>query len=1336
MAKDPELRVHRDWLGLLQPVGLVVSPPALAKAQAVPSKNVIELQKRVLEVTSNGRVLDFPAFAMEIFGWEADDLVGHGGTEVPKHLEIALTEYHETLAPTYAVPQPRTNDEWLMLVQILDAGTKLDTPADLETHAWHASPQVRFERLLRETGVHTGLLCNGDEIRIVHAPPGESSGHLTFPVEAMCEVPGRPILAALHMLLSAERLFTLPTERRLPALLADSRKYQNEVSTKLSEQVLRALGELLRGFQAADDMVNGQLLGEAAHQDPQHIYGGLITTLLRMVFLLYAEERDLIPGRAVTKGDGATDEHALSVYREHYSVTGVFEKLRADAGLYPDTMDQRFGAWARLLSLFRLVFDGGAHGAMHLPARHGQLFNPDEYSFLEGRPYRVGRVLGERIEPPRVSDGTVYRVLEDLLMLDGERLSYRSLDVEQIGSVYEAVMGFEVKRAFGPSIALRPQHVVVNLKEVLAAKGSAREKKLEDEAGCKVPKGAAKAIKEAASIDELVAALGSRISPQTPVALPPGSLYLQPTEERRRSGSHYTPRSLTEPIVRTTLRPILEDLGDKPTPEQILDLKVCDPAMGSGAFLVETCRHLADKLVEAWAAHGATPEIPPDEDPILHARRLVAQRCLYGVDKNPFAVNLAKLSLWLVTLAKDHPFTFIDHALKHGDSLVGLTRKQIAAFHWKEDSDQDLPLFKWVAAQVGKAKSARRDIAALGDGYEAQKRTYWREAEDALEEARLTGDLVVSAFFAEEKEKAREEQRKNLWDKVQRWRRGDGNENELRGIVEEMRGAQRPVVPLHWEVEFPEVFDRGTPGFNCFVGNPPFAGKNTLASSSHPAYPTWLGVLHEHAHGNSDVVAHFFLRAYALLKEGGALGFIATNTVRQGDTRATGLRELRRLNGTIYSATTRLAWPGQAAVVVSVVHVAKRRNVACTLDGRPVDTITSYLVRRGTDEEPAPLASNRGLAFQGSIVLGMGFTFDDTDKKGVASPTETMRLILKRSPRSAKHIRPFIGYSEVANDPEHSYYRYAIDFGDLDESQAREHPELMAILQEKVRPEREKKRKKGGVAKRRADYWWQHGSPAKELYAAIRTQARVLVTASQAAVHYALAFLPYGYVYSSNLNVFALDTWASFAFMQSRVHEVWARFFGSTMKDDLSYTPTTCFSTFPFVREWTRHAVLEPLGEAYYAHRAQTMRAHQEGLTPTYNRFHDPHETSLEIIKLRDLHDQMDQAVLAAYGWDDMKPRCEFLLDYEDDDSDNSSNRKKPWRYRWPDELQEEVLSRLLDLNHQRAEEERQAGLAAEKKQPKKRGKKAGKKKGSRKQPTRGEPLHLVPERLHGKEAK
>jgi hypothetical protein len=159
----------------------------------------------------------------------------------------------------------------------------------------------------------------------------------------------------------------------------------------------------LRGFQAADAAANGRLLSALAETDPQHIYGGLIATLMRLVFLLYAEDEGLMPD----------DE----VYQRHYAVSGLYEKLREDAGNYPDTMDQRYGAWAALLSLFRLVYDGGGATEEYLPARHGQLFDPDAYPYLEGRLIDSEFATYGRLEAPRIADGVVYRMLDKLLLL-------------------------------------------------------------------------------------------------------------------------------------------------------------------------------------------------------------------------------------------------------------------------------------------------------------------------------------------------------------------------------------------------------------------------------------------------------------------------------------------------------------------------------------------------------------------------------------------------------------------------------------------------------------------------------------------------------------------------------------------------------------------------------------------------------------------------------------------------------------------------------------------------------------------------------------------------------
>src|SRR5205085_1896540 len=190
---------------------------------------------------------------------------------------------------------------------------------------------------------------------------------------------------------------------------------------------------------------------------------------------------------------------------------------------------------------------------------------------------------------------------------------------------------------------------------------------------------------------------------------------------------------------------------------------------------------------------------------------------------------------------------------------------------------------------------------------------------------------------------------------------------------------------------------------------------------------------------------------------------------------------------------------------------------------------------------------------------------------------------------------------------------------------------------------------------------------------------------------------------------------AAFCALQSRPHEIWARFLGSSMKDDLRYTPSDCFETFPFPENWETQPTLEAVGRAYYEFRADLMVRNNEGLTKTYNRFHDPDERSPDILKLRELHAAMDQAVLDAYGWTDLKPTCEFLLDYEEDDEDEEETggrrRKKPWRYRWPDEFRDEVLARLLELNRQRAEQERLSGAAAEGKAKTKSSKRTSRKK-------------------------
>jgi hypothetical protein len=1349
---NPELRTHQEWLGYLQPVGLVVAPAAMVDAGWVVTRSgseLIERQERYREAIQglsstsdcadpepeadgDTRTRGFPqleTLLVEHLGWSADQIQSEPA--LIESYSRHLPELGETLRPTALVPA--ANGEGIqLLLQALPSLAPLDQKGSSGEHLWRATSQERFERLLRETGVEAGLLFNGAQLRLVVAPKGESSGHLTFPLAELGEVGGRLMFAGLELLLGQSPVFLDPDSYRLTDVLKKSRNFQAVVSNALADQVLAALWDLLRGFQRADELSQRQdigLLADLPERDPQQLYGGLITVLMRLVFLLYAEDEALMPADAL--------------YEQNYKVSGIFERLRQDAADYPDTMEERYGAWAGLMSLCRLVYAGGGATTGYLPARKGQLFDPEAYRWLE---------------TPWISDGVVLSVLSNLLVVKGERISYRALDVEQIGSVYEGIMGYAVRRIPGRCIGLKskPQGAkkqlttAVDLDALLELPGGKRKAWLEAETGTALPPKAATALKDAASEAELLEALAPRIDqalfdgPQTA-----GSLVFQPTEERRRSGSHYTPRALTRPIVAEALRPWLERCHHQPTAAQILDLKICDPAMGSGAFLVESCRYLAELLEQAWNREGLPEALKPGgqalgEDPLLYARRLIAQGCLYGVDKNPFAVNLARLSLWLVSLSKDAPFTFVDHALKCGDSLVGVSKREIsqaieAAYEQKELEE---PTIRQARVRIsGDFEAFHSDSRTDAD--DQRKREALQEMDDATAYQRCVGDLLVAAHLQGKNPKDRQELRRIYMEPTLKTTEAAELRQFFPGPLQQLYAGEKGIKPLHWDVVFPDVFDRSNPGFDVFVGNPPFAGKNTIAEGSPDGILDWFKQLHPESHGNADLVAHFFRRCFSLLRPGGSLGLIATNTIAQGDTRSTGLRWICLNGGTIYAARKRYKWPGVAAVVVSVVHLLKGDYAGVKLlENRAVGQITAFLFVNGSHDDPKQLAANAGKSFVGSYVLGMGFTFDDSgpaddETPGLPSPIVSMERLIADNSKNAEVIFPYIGGEEVNSSPTHSHHRYVINFGERSEKEcAREWPELMAIVERKVR---------GGRGSHSTAPWWLFERLRGELYAASEACECVL---SIPCISNTLAFarLSTDIVFSHKLIIFPLEHLSALALMQSRLHEFWVRTFASSMKDDLNYSPSDCFETFPFpsalldsaatdpTHESTRQS-LEAIGERYHQFRAELMVNNNEGLTSTYNRFHDAAETSSDLLELRRLHGEMDQAVLDAYGWSDVAPPgplnspCGFGLDYLDLEDDAQlpdelqeridsgelffweadvacafeaqvraygavkGKKKLPWRCRWPDDVRDDVLARLLALNAERYAEEVVLGL-------------------------------------------
>jgi hypothetical protein len=671
--------------------------------------------------------------------------------------------------------------------------------------------------------------------------------------------------------------------------------------------------------------------------------------------------------------------------------------------------------------------------------------------------------------------------------------------------------------------------------------------------------------------------------------------------ERRRTASHYTPRSLTAPIVERTLAPLFAGLGDSPGSEQLLSLKICDPAMGAGAFLLEVCRQLAERVVAAWAREGELAQL--HEDPQLLARRLVAKRCLFGVDKNPIAVELAKLSLWLLCEAEHEPLSFVDHALRCGDSLIGLSLAQIRGFHWKRADptlDEAMP----------------------------------------LPQLRIVADVLLGGFFSADGDKQREHERMRRLGLVRAWspepeRSGGLNPNGPQGAREagrtrsdrvqiELLTLQRELrehtPAFHWALEFPRM--------DAFVGNPPFLGGKRISTLLGSRYLDFLALAYSGSQ-NADLCAYFFVQCQRLLGGQGTLGLVATNTIHQGDTRRTGLRAVVEQGGTIYEARRACPWPGTAAVTVSIVHIAFGRVAASLaprrLDDREVANIDSHLTANPERPTPLPLLGNRGCCYMGAYILGAGFFVSD----------EEHAALLAEQPESAEVLKPALRGQELNSDPRQQPSRTIIDLGGLSLEQARARwPGALALLERRVKPER--------ALAPRAGYrevWWQFGERQASLYDVALPAIEHCHVRSSVSKHHAVARVSARFVFPHTVVVFAVASNSFFAVIQARVHEVWARLFSSSLEDRPRYTPSTCFETFPFPEPDPRAIIpaLEDIGRRLEQARARIMSDRELGLTKLYNALKDPGCQDPQLLELRDLHTQLDRAVLDAYGWSDLE---------------------------------------------------------------------------------------------------
>ncbi len=707
------------------------------------------------------------------------------------------------------------------------------------------NPSFQIDTYIRITGLDWGILTNGRLWRIVHR---ETSQRLQIYYEVdlihLLEE-GDPGRMRYFTLFFAQTAFRPDAQGRifLNDVLAGSRAYAIELEEDLEENVYEALHCLMQGFLDLSPNALGP-------DDLQEIYDQSLYLLYRLLFILYGESRGLLPM-----------ENEL--YREYYSLSRITQDI-ADGRMA--RVERTTMVWRRLETLFRIIGgdDAQLNRSLDVPRYDGGLFDPQHHPFLEEK---------------EIGDAALIRALDLLSRRETETgrefVDYRTLGVRHLGSIYEGLLEYQPRYADEPVVAIR------------------------DGNGERWVK-AAEAPADAHVVDQHAA----------------GEIYLATDRgERKATGSYYTPQYIVEYIVAHTVDPVVAQLReetnrqiDKAAKQQnsktakrqngktadgqvlvdaLLGLKILDPAMGSGHFLVEATEHLAIELATDPAVTTETREETSEED-LTYWKRRVVERCIYGVDKNPLAVELAKLSLWLATFAADKPLGFLDHHLKCGDSLIGarvddlgeappvmLTKKQLRerearyATGARQANLFEMRLIEKLPTVMGRILEI---TAQESDSYDTVRAK--NAANQAVRKLKApfeaVADLWVSAYFDHEFTKGEYDaalmaigQPEALMDQeaVQR----------ARSLADERHF-------FHWELAFPEVFyneqgqRRGDDaGFDVVMGNPPYFSIAQVDIS----YRRYLSERYaEVFSGNSDILYYFLYLVDILPTSTGRCGFI------------------------------------------------------------------------------------------------------------------------------------------------------------------------------------------------------------------------------------------------------------------------------------------------------------------------------------------------------------------------------------------------------------------------------------------------------------------------------
>lgn len=1178
---------------------------------------------------------------------------------------------------------------------------------DAGLDGWAANEIDRLAMLLRKAQVEVGIVTDGQWWALVWAKEGKPTGSGMVNALTWAE---EPLLRDAFFTMINQRCFRASdVEQRLSRLFERSELEAEEITEALGTQVRRSVELLVQAFSEARLEAAKAGDPDPLTDKPDDIYQAAVTVMMRIVFLLFAEERDMLP----------TEQ----LYWDSYAIKDLLDDLRAQAAGGDEHLDESYDAWHRLLAVSQALHGGVNYDEMRMPAYGGSLLDPERFPWLHATDSRGLRL--------KVSDRVMLHVLESVqtVVAKGERrrISFREIDVEQIGYIYEGLLGYSCaevaddiilglvgKDGAEPEIPLSTINdlydedggdsknfaaaILAWVKEnqpAATGKTVAALTKLVD----KEPVGAERAelvrlMSPFADGDqdllETLIGWGSLIRRDLrnlPLVIPVGGLVVIETPSRKNAGAHYTPRSLAEEVVLHALQPLVYEPGPLQSNHEvewrlkpvtaILDLKVADIAAGSGAFLVAAARYLADRLVEAWIAEGrldAPASLEADELRRRALREVIA-RCLYGADINPMAVEMCKLSLWLVSMDKTKPFSFVDDKVFCGNSLLGLTSlDQLRDLHIapKPANHHQQQLLVDVDMKISAATQLRLELASPVDDRDPMrssraKTRLLEQFRQTTAELRLIADGIVAAALPLGGKPGRQldDAVKTLSWQLHEAFPADGSAGDPTKLLDRIDSGLTPTVetdyerwqPLHWILEAPDVMlEHG--GFDAVVGNPPFLAGKKISIAYGSNLEAWMKADLGGMKGAADMCAHFIRRAWSLTRPGeGGVGLIATDRVGQGDTaRMSG--DVLVSSGQIYRAVSEFRWPGKASTGAAIVWATRRgtaSGVSAILNGCEVPTIGGAL----TDLAEPDAASAMKLLLEfpagnGVAVYGEGFVLDSSGP-----------FVGSLSPGEAHYLRAFVnGQSLLSGRPSG---RVAIDVNCFrtESELVRKAPAIARHLMETVKPVRD-----AVTSQIHESRYWAHWDKRESLFAAVAKLDRFLVLAKDTRVPIFLMTEDAMSLYSDKVIVFATDDLAHYGILNSGIHFAWFDRTKTGRGATSSYIVSRCLRTFAFPAG--NRGQIGSAASEFESARADALRS-EMSVTDLYNAVDNPTNADERIMRVRSAQVVLDEAVLLAYGWSDID------LDY--------GHHVVGVSNRWSASAaaRGEIVRRLIALNHLQA---------------------------------------------------